>query len=244
MVRSSAGSEDIQNIQDSATVRAMAKLRNAPGMRERSPGVWELVVQAGRDPVTGKQPAGEPDFRGNLRDAKKARAELLVEVGKGRHTGTRATVDDLFAEWIIELRRKGRSPNTVYGYELVYRRNIHRRSARSQVTKVTTKMLTDLYGAHQQRGCRRAACTRSTPACLRCSRRRAAGAGATRTRRSGPSRRRSRTSRRSCRHPEEVRALIDAAERGKRPEMARAILVSVAMSKSSLVARKSPRGGE
>ena len=65
---------------------------------------------------------------------------------------------------------------------------------RSQVTKVTTKMLTDLYGAHQKRGCRRAACTRSTPASRRCSPRRAGGDGGTRTRRSGPSRRRSRTS--------------------------------------------------
>ena len=29
-------------------------------MRERAPGVWEVIVEAGRDPVTGKLPAGEP----------------------------------------------------------------------------------------------------------------------------------------------------------------------------------------
>jgi hypothetical protein len=33
----------------------MAELRSAPGMRERSPGVWELIVENGRDPVTGKR---------------------------------------------------------------------------------------------------------------------------------------------------------------------------------------------
>ncbi len=98
----------------------MAELRTAPGMRERSPGVWELIVEAGRDPLTGKRRQVSRIFRGNLRDAKKARAALLVDVGKGRHTGARATLDDLFAEWIVELRRKGRSPNTVPGYELVY----------------------------------------------------------------------------------------------------------------------------
>ena len=54
-------------------------------------------------------------FHGSLRDAKKARAELLVEVVKGRHTGTAATVEELFADWIVELRRKGRSPNTIIG---------------------------------------------------------------------------------------------------------------------------------
>jgi hypothetical protein len=29
--------------------------RTAPGMRERAPGVWELIVEAGRDPVTGQR---------------------------------------------------------------------------------------------------------------------------------------------------------------------------------------------
>ncbi len=31
------------------------QLRTAPGMRERAPGVWELIVEAGRDPVTGRR---------------------------------------------------------------------------------------------------------------------------------------------------------------------------------------------
>jgi integrase len=97
----------------------MAKLRSAPGMRERAPDVWELVVQAGRDPVTGKHRQVSCTFRGNLRDANKARAELIVEVSKGRHSGSRAMVDDLFADWIVELERKGRSPNTIDGDEKV-----------------------------------------------------------------------------------------------------------------------------
>ena len=60
---------------------------------------WELIVEAGRDPVTGRKTAGESRvFHGTLRDAKKARAELLVEVGKGRHTGTAATSRSSIAE--------------------------------------------------------------------------------------------------------------------------------------------------
>jgi hypothetical protein len=49
----------------------MAKLRNAPGMRERAPEVWELVVEAGRDPVTGRHRQVSRTFRGNLRDARR-----------------------------------------------------------------------------------------------------------------------------------------------------------------------------
>ena len=173
----------------------MAELRRAPGMRERSPGKWELVVEAGRDPVSGRTRQVSRVFYGNLRDAKKARAALLVEVAAGRHTGTRATLDDLFVDWIVELKRKGRSPHTVLGYERVYARNIRPTLGRTPVTKVTTKMLTNLYGATKRAASHRGACTRSTPASRRWSPKRAVGAGATPTRRSGPSRRRSRTRR-------------------------------------------------
>jgi integrase len=128
------------------------KLRRAPGMRERSPGVWELIVQAGRDPVTGKWRQVSRTFHGTLSEAKKARAQLLVEASAGRHTGTRATMDDLYADWIVELERKGRSPNTVRGYRSTYEHNIRPTLGKVQVSKVTTKMLTDLYGAHQRRG--------------------------------------------------------------------------------------------
>jgi hypothetical protein len=44
----------------------MAELRTAPGMPERSPGVWELIVEAGRDPLTGKRRQVSRTFRGNL----------------------------------------------------------------------------------------------------------------------------------------------------------------------------------
>jgi len=128
------------------------KLRRAPGMRERSPDVWELIVQAGRDPVTGNWRQVSRTFHGTLSQAKKARAQLLVEATAGRHTGTRATMDDLYADWIVELERKGRSPNTVRGYRSTYEHNVRPTLGKVQVSKVTTKMLTDLYGAHQRRG--------------------------------------------------------------------------------------------
>jgi integrase len=204
----------------------MATLRTAPGMRERAPGVWELIVEAGRDPVTGKRRQASRVFRGNLREAKKARAELLVDVAKGRHTGARATLDDLFADWIVELERKGRSPNTVHGYELVYRRNIQPTLGTTQVTKVTTKTLTDLYGAHQRRGL----APRSVyqiHACLSSMFTQACRWG---WRDSNPAQWAEPPSIPNIEPvvptPDQVRALIDEAERGKRPEMARAILVA------------------
>ena len=93
----------------------MAALRSGQGMRERSRDVWELIVENGIDPVTGRHRQVSRTYRGTLREARKARAALIVEVTKGRHAGTRATMDELFDAWVVELKRKGRSPNTIHG---------------------------------------------------------------------------------------------------------------------------------
>jgi hypothetical protein len=47
---------------------------------------------------------------------------------------------------------QGRSPNTIHAYRRTSSRNIKATLGNFPVTKVTTKMLTDLYDAHQRRG--------------------------------------------------------------------------------------------
>ena len=202
------------------------ELRTAPGMRERSPGKWELVVQAGRDPLTGKYRQVSRTFQGTLREAQKARAALVTEVSKGRHSGTGALLDDLFEAWIVELRRKGRSPNTIDGYQRVYDRNVRPTLGTKPVTKVTTKTLTDLYGAHQARGL----APRSVyqiHACLSSMFTQACRWG---WRDSNPAQWAEPPSLPNVTPvvptPEEVRALITAAELSRRPEYARAILLA------------------
>jgi integrase len=195
-------------------------------MRERAPDMWELIVEAGRDVVTGKRRQVSRTFHGNLRDAKKARAQLLVDASKGRHTGSRATVDDLFADWVVELHRKGRSPNTISGYERVYRHDIQPTLGTMPVTKVVTKTLSDLYGAHQRRGLS-ARSVYQIHACLSSMFTQACRWG---WRDTNPAQWAEPPSIPNTAPvvptPEEVRALIDEAERSRRPEMARAILVA------------------
>ncbi|MFV0258791.1 MAG: hypothetical protein ACK5PP_10125 [Acidimicrobiales bacterium] len=87
----------------------------------------------------------------------------MAEVGQGRHDGANATVDQLCTAWLAELERKGRSPNTIHNYRKMYRHDVAPTLSNVKVTKVTTKMLTDLYGEHQRRGWRRGVSTRFTP---------------------------------------------------------------------------------
>ena len=195
-------------------------------MRERAPGVWELIVPAGVDPVTGRRRQVSRTFRGNLRDAKTARAALLTEVSLGRHAGASVTVDQLYRDWIEELRRKGRSPNTVYGYEKVYERSIRPSLGRVAVRKVTTKMLTDLYGAHQRRGLSPRS-VHQIHACVSSMFTQSCRWG---WRNTNPAQWAEPPSLPNVSPvvptPEEVRQLVEAAEQSRRPEYARAILVA------------------
>lgn len=130
----------------------MGKQRRVPGIRELSPGRWEVYVQAGRDPVSGRYRQVSRTVRGSYSQAVKVRAELLAEVERGLHRGSGTTVAELHEQWLAELERKGRSAKTINNYRQTYRHNIGPTLGSVKVSKVTTRMLTDLYGAHQRRG--------------------------------------------------------------------------------------------
>jgi integrase len=90
-------------------------------MRERQPGVWELRVRSGRDPVTGRYAQISRTFRGGKRQAEAALARLSSEVAEGRHAGTGQTVAYLLDQWIEHLEAMGRTPKTVDGYRSLAR---------------------------------------------------------------------------------------------------------------------------
>ena len=110
------------------------------------------MASAGKDPLTGRYLQVHRRFHGTLQEAKVARAASVPEVKQGRHGWTTATVDELCVEWLKELERKDRSPRTIDEYRRCYHHDIQPSLGTVRVSKVTTKMLTDLYGAHQKRG--------------------------------------------------------------------------------------------
>jgi hypothetical protein len=64
-------------------VDLVVALRRAPGMRERAPGVWELIVEGARDPITGAQAAREQDVSRHLRGGEE-RASRAARRGRAR----------------------------------------------------------------------------------------------------------------------------------------------------------------
>ncbi|MEM9655581.1 MAG: tyrosine-type recombinase/integrase [Actinomycetota bacterium] len=150
----------------------------------------------------------------------------MAEASTGRHTGAKATMDDLCGEWLVELERKNRKPTTIYNYERRYRHDIQPTLGRTQVRKVTPKMVSDLLLAHQRRGVS-AGSVGTIHIVLSSMLTQACRWG---WRDDNPARWIEKPSRDDVvpivPTPEEVRALIEAARQSKRPEYARFFLLS------------------
>ena len=62
----------------------MSASRGTGSLRERRPGVWEIRVAAGTDPVTGRTLRRSVTFRGSAVDAEAYRVQLAVECSERR----------------------------------------------------------------------------------------------------------------------------------------------------------------
>lgn len=89
--------------------------------RNGSPGSWQVIVNAGRDPITGKRRT----LSGSAPTKKAAmvlRNRLLAELGASSPLGTEATVAELFEEFMACAGPA--SPNSRYNYRLVFERHV------------------------------------------------------------------------------------------------------------------------
>jgi len=80
-------------------------------MRQRG-GSWQLIVHAGRDPVTGKKRYVSRTVKGTKREAQRALAALVTQTGHGVPADTATTVSQLLDAWFAQARTDF-SPSTV-----------------------------------------------------------------------------------------------------------------------------------
>ena len=95
----------------------MGTIRGAGSLRQRRPGVWEIRVALGPDPVTGRSRVRSITVHGDRADAQQARlhwaatAELLRDAGRPRPA---ITVAQLLRSWLAADHDW--KPSTVSGY--------------------------------------------------------------------------------------------------------------------------------
>ena len=121
-------------------------------MRERSPGRWELVVSAGRDPATGKYRRVVRTFAStSRREAKAALAKLETEVAAGKVSFDDPTLADLLNRWMDHITSVGRAPTTLYHYRQYIDREIVPVLGAIRLSKLTALDIDRLYGQLRKR---------------------------------------------------------------------------------------------
>ncbi len=113
-------------------------------LREKYPGIWQLRVDAGRDPVTGRRRRLSKNVRGTKRQAQQALNIMVVEADAGRYNGTSSTFEQLATKW-LELVESDLSPTTVRGYRNKLKVWIFPAIGDRPVNKITTDDLDQFY---------------------------------------------------------------------------------------------------
>jgi integrase len=92
-------------------------------IRQRSKGSWTIIVDAGRDPATGKRKQRWCTIRGAKRDAERTLREMLTALEKGTYVQpNRLTL----GEWLIQWQEGYVAMNTTPRTQESYRSIIHR----------------------------------------------------------------------------------------------------------------------
>ncbi|GAH68932.1 unnamed protein product, partial [marine sediment metagenome] len=94
-------------------------------IRQRSKGSWEICLDAGRDPATGKRLRHFESVRGAKRDAQRRLRELLLNVEQGTYVKSdRLTVAQFLEEWLQDYVANNTAPRTAERYQEIVRAHL------------------------------------------------------------------------------------------------------------------------
>jgi integrase len=115
------------------------------GIRQMGPGVWEVRIDAGRDPVTGRRRQKAKWVHGSKRDAQRVLNSLVSEVDSGRFAGTSAvTFDQLVTRW-LSIAEENLSPTTLRTYKSLLSNWILPALGDRKIGSIQSSDLDDLY---------------------------------------------------------------------------------------------------
>ena len=91
-------------------------------LRKRGKRSWAIVVDVGRDPVTGERRRKWISVKGTKRDAERRLAEVLHEIGSGTFVEpTRITLGEYLEQWMRDYVAVSVRPRTAAGYRSIVR---------------------------------------------------------------------------------------------------------------------------
>ncbi len=94
-------------------------------IRQRGKGSWEVCLDTGRDPATGKRLRHFESIQGTKKDAQRRLHELLLSVEQGSFIKPkRITLGEWLGEWLNGYVKTNCSPRTLEGYHTIIRRHL------------------------------------------------------------------------------------------------------------------------
>lgn len=112
---------------------------------------WEIAVDTGRDPITGKRSRVRRGVRGGKRVAESALNDLVNEVSSGRASASTASVGDLLERWLVNVEGD-LSPRTIQGYRRIVRKRLIPSLGSKKLHDLSSKDLDSLYRALTAQG--------------------------------------------------------------------------------------------
>ena len=118
----------------------------------RRPGLWELRIDAGFDPLTGKRRQRSISFEGTSREADRKLAELTVESSNGRLQAGSYTVAKVVEAGLEQAASEGLERTTIRGYRRVAENQIIPALGSRRITKLTVEEIDAFYRALAKKG--------------------------------------------------------------------------------------------
>lgn len=114
-------------------------------IRKRSKDTWSIVLDRGRDPVTGKRRQLWRTVKGTKKQAEAALAKLITEFEAGHDMDpTRVTTTEYLNQWLADGESR-LAPSTVQRYERLFRVQVRPHLSNVQLAKLRPMHLQSLY---------------------------------------------------------------------------------------------------
>jgi integrase len=114
------------------------------GLREKSPGVWEVRVEAGRDPVTGRRRQISRSVHGTKRQAQLTLNALAADADISKGGRTSIHFEQLSLQWLA-IVQNDLSPTTIHRYKNLLKNRILPSLGNRSINSIRTTDLDQLY---------------------------------------------------------------------------------------------------
>ena len=123
-------------------------------IRQRSKGSWEICIDVGRDPATGRRLRHFESIRGNKRAAHHRLAQLLVEMENSGYVRTprNLTVADYLKGWLHDYVELSCAPKTIESYRSVVELHIIPEIGTVRLVDLQPRYLQALYARKKEGG--------------------------------------------------------------------------------------------